>query len=77
MARVLVRADGAAADYSVPGAATDGNHKVVDHPNLDAIVSAVVLVVMDEINAIRTLGLIGLAARTPDDWKTKIAAKLP
>jgi hypothetical protein len=77
MARMMLRSDGTAADYNVPGAASDGNHKVVDHPNLDAIVSAVVLVVMDEINALRTLGLIGLTARTADDWKTKIAAKLP
>ena len=74
---MLMKADGSAVNFGAPSPASDVNYKVLDHPNLDAIISAVVLVVMDEINLVRTAGVIGLAARTADDWKTKIAAKLP
>ena len=77
MGRLVMKADGSAVNFGVASPAADVNYKVIDHPNLDAVVSAVVLVIMDEINLLRTAGVIGLTARNADDWRTKIMAKLP
>jgi hypothetical protein len=41
----------------------------------DQIMSAMAAAVLDEINTLRTNGVLGLAAITPTAWVAKIAAK--
>jgi len=71
-----LKADGSGVS-TVESAGTDVNTKLIDHPNIDAVLAAIVLVMRDEFNTLRTLGIISLGSWSVDDWKTKIAAKLP
>lgn len=41
----------------------------------DQLISALVLACLDEINALRVVPVVGLAAITPTAWIAKIAAK--
>lgn len=58
------------------GASTDAARLVIDHPNLDAVISALALVFVDEINDVRTDPLTIKAAKTPTQIRDAIVAKL-
>jgi len=68
--------DGTKVDRGQSGPSAAAGYTVVGTGNPDADLSAVVLWLLDEINALRTLGLIGLSARTVTDMKTSIQSKL-
>src|SRR5262249_50059910 len=55
---------------------TDGTLKKTAPVADERLIAAVAMVLRDEINTLRTLGLIGLAARSVDDIVTAINAKL-
>lgn len=76
MPLVRMKSDGSGVSTAA-AAGTDANTKIIDNPNMDAVVTAVVLAIRDEINALRVVPVVGLASLSVDDWKTKIAAKLP
>lgn len=57
------------------GATTNAALTVVGSGNSTELLSAAVMVLLDEINALRTLGLIGLAAKTPEQIAAAIEAK--
>lgn len=55
---------------------TDGALKSTPAVSDDRLIAAVAMVLRDEINILRTLGLIGLASRSVDDIMNAIKAKL-
>lgn len=76
MPDIRMRNDGAGVS-TVQGAGSDGATQYVQAPNQNDINAAIILWVRDEINALRTLGLIGLTARSVADCKNGVSGKLP
>ena len=71
---IQMKNDGSAVGIGTSAPAGSGSMSVVSG-TADDNLSAVVLALLDEINNIRTLGLLGLAAKTPAQIATAIAAK--
>jgi len=57
-------------------ASADATKVVIAHPNLDEVVSATIMVLLDEINDLRADPLTVKAAKTPEQIRDAIEIKL-
>jgi hypothetical protein len=75
MARGIISAGGMVVE-DAGTAYTGGANKTLPEQAPEKLIAAVAMVLRDEINIIRGIGLIGLTARSVDDIVNAIKAKL-